>query len=1035
MKYTSHSTSEKSGNKKGKPFSSRIFFPMLFLTLIQLLTFLTVLILGGEFSYIKKYAYNTVIEKTTNRKNYVENMMNQKTSLVYETAKEVNDITNQILEEQNLTIDDLSLNKDLSKRILSDSAEPLIYLLRRNMVNDAFIVLDTGELYCDENNLKKAGIYIRDIDTAENSITNNQDLFMEAGNSEIAHSLGIALDYEWSLHMNMSDNEDNNFGFYFDTIGTARRKENVSAYHLGHWTGFSKISVSAQPSIKYTIPLILDDGTVYGVIGIGLMEKMIIQNMPSNDFFSESACYILGFDENNNGEYSIVLHSGPVFVKLVDSNTVISRKNKIKSDIYDFNPDAKTESIGSIQEMNIYNSGSPYKSQKWALISVADKSRILSIYTSLIKLFVISSLISTGFSILCALIINWRITKPVTVMINTLNSRTRVIKESGLNARSDELVYFSSSGIDEFDKLSEAINKLQNDVMEQSSRVSRIISMVDMGIGVFMYDFTSGSVFVGESLIKLFRPAGMEQEDKLISFSDFHKLVKTIDKEDKVCSNKIFTDSTTDFSGESISIEVFYTNPVNKTARWFKFNMMKDKSSVMGLVQDITKMVIEKKKIEYERDYDITTGLLNRRAYYNKIDEMFTNPKALKISAFIMIDLDNLKYVNDTYGHDFGDDYIKTAANIFKTFRDYGGVVARMSGDEFNVFLSGFDSKDEIRRIIASVRDRLSESYCILADGTHYKIRASGGISWYPDDSLSYELLIKYADFAMYTIKHSTKGDIAEFDISSYSKDAILITGIEEMNRIIDEQSIRYTFQSIVSAKTGEIYGYEALMRPQSDVLKSPLEFIRIARTGAKLYEIERLTWTLSLKNYREQIEKGNISRKSKIFINSLSNCLMKKEDILLLESENRDYLKNVVLEVLESDKANDEYITAKQEIVSRWGAKIALDDFGSGYNSEYALITINPNLIKIDRSIISGCDRDISRTSIISNLVQVARTKNILVLAEGVETYNEMRTVIECGVDLLQGYYLTRPLFEPLPINEKIVEEIKEINRKTVKK
>ena len=126
MKYTSHSTSEKSGNKKGKPFSSRIFFPMLFLTLIQLLTFLTVLILGGEFSYIKEYAYNTVIEKTTNRKNYVENMMNQKTSLVYETAKEVNDITNQILEEQNLTIDDLSLNKDLSKRILSDSAEPLI---------------------------------------------------------------------------------------------------------------------------------------------------------------------------------------------------------------------------------------------------------------------------------------------------------------------------------------------------------------------------------------------------------------------------------------------------------------------------------------------------------------------------------------------------------------------------------------------------------------------------------------------------------------------------------------------------------------------------------------------------------------------------------------------------------------------------------------------------------------------------------------------------------------------------------------------
>ncbi|MGN1036439.1 MAG: EAL domain-containing protein, partial [Ruminococcus sp.] len=775
-----------------------------------------------------------------------------------------------------------------------------------------------------------------------------------------------------------------------------------------------------------------DDGTVYGVLGIGLMEKIILKNMPSNDFFSECACYILGLDDDNDGEYSVVMHSGAVFTKLVDENTVISKENKVKGDIYNFNPDGKIKSVGNIQQMNIYTSDSPYKNQKWALISIAEKSKVLNIYTTLIKLFVISSIISMVFSTLCAVIINRSITNPVARMIQTLNERTL---KSSFNEKTSQIVSFSSSGIDEVDKLGEAIKKLQVTVVEQASRVSRIISMVDMGIGVFMYDCITKDVFVGESLIKLFRVPDIEQEDKIISFDDFRNFIKIIDREDKICSHEIFSEPHNDDTyGESISIEVFYKNPENKTARWFKFTLMRDKSNVLGLVQDITKIVIEKKKIEYERDYDITTGLLNRRAYYNKIDEMFANPRALKVSAFIMWDLDNLKYVNDTYGHDFGDDYIKTAANIFKTFRDYGGVVARMSGDEFNVFLSGFDSKDEIRKIISEVRDKLNESYCILADGTHYKIRASGGISWYPDDSPSYELLIKYADFAMYTIKHSTKGNIAEFNISLYSKDSILITGIEEMNRIIDEQSIKYSFQSIVSAKTGEIYGYEALMRPQSAVLKSPLEFIRIARTGAKLYEIERLTWVLSLKNYREQIEKGNISPDKKIFINSLSNCLMKKEDISVLESENGQYLKNIVLEVLESDKTNDEYIKEKQKIVARWGAKIALDDFGSGYNSEYALITINPNLIKIDRSIISGCDRDISRTSIITNLVQIAKTKNIMVLAEGVETYNEMRTVIECGVDLLQGYYLTRPLFEPIPIDEKIVGEIRDINKKTGK-
>jgi len=1030
MKHTSKkSASEKSYSKKSRPLSWKIFLPMIFLAILQLSTFLTVLILGGEFSYIKNYAYNVLVEKTENRKSYVESMFNQKTSLIYETADEINEITKKILDEKKLSSDDITRDKELGRQILSDSAESLIYLLRRNMVNDAFIILDTGELYCDDSSVRKAGIYIRDLDTSENNVSNNQDLLMEMGNSETAHNLGIALDYEWSLHMNITESENNNFSFYFDTIETARKNKNTSIYNLGHWTDFSKISSSAQSSIKYTVPLMLENGDVYGVIGIGLMEKIILKNMPSNDFFSESACYILGFDEENNGEYSILLHSGPVFGKLVDSDTVINKDKKVKADIYDFNPDGDIKSVGSIQEMNVYNSGSFYKNQKWALISVADRDKILNIYTTLIKLFLISSIVSIGFSIIFSIIINIRIANPVAKMINTLNRR--IINQPGINEKYDKLVDFSSSGIDEIDKLGEAIKRLQINVMEQASRVSKIISMVDMGIGVFMYDCSNETVFVCESLIKLFRFEGFRQEDTVVSFDSFKDFIHTVDKEDIICSNKIFRSSASDVPNQ-ISIEIFYTNPINKMARWFRFNLTRDKSNVLGLVQDITKMVIEKKKIEYERDYDITTGLLNRRAYYNKIDEMFTNPKALKISAFIMMDLDNLKYVNDTYGHDFGDDYIKTAANVFKTFRDYGGVVARMSGDEFNVFLSGFDSKDEIRKIIFSVREKLKESYCILADGTHYKIRASGGISWYPDDSLSYELLIKYADFAMYTIKHSTKGNIAEFDISSYSKDSILITGIEEMNRIIDEKSIKYTFQSIVSAKTGQIYGYEALMRPQSDVLKSPLEFIRIARTGAKLYEIESLTWTLSLKNYREQIQKGNISPNTKIFINSLSNCLMKKQDIEFMEAENKEYMKNIVLEVLESDKANDEYIREKKKIASRWGAKIALDDFGSGYNSEYALITINPDIIKIDRSIITGCDRDISRMSIISNLVQIAKTKNILVLAEGVETYNEMKTVIECGVDLLQGYYLNRPLFEPAPLSEKLVNEIRLLNNRT---
>lgn len=403
-----------------------------------------------------------------------------------------------------------------------------------------------------------------------------------------------------------------------------------------------------------------------------------------------------------------------------------------------------------------------------------------------------------------------------------------------------------------------------------------------------------------------------------------------------------------------------------------------------------------------------------------------------KTAAFIMLDIDNLKYVNDTYGHDFGDDYITATANVLKNFKFSGGVVARMSGDEFNVFLYGFDSRDEIRKVIRDVRERLEKSFCILSDGTHYKLRASGGVSWYPDDSMSYEMLIRFADFAMYTIKHSTKGNIAEFDMSAYTKDSILITGVEEMNRIIDTESIKYAFQSIISVKTGKAYGYEALMRPQSDVFKAPLDLIRIAKTSAKLYEIERLTWKLALRTLHKHMENDVISHDAKIFINSVSNYVMREKDLKTIESENKDILSNVVLEVLESEETNIDYVKRKQRWVKKFGGMTALDDFGSGYNSEYALITLQPDIIKIDRSIISGCDQDEGKADIITKLVQISSSKNILVIAEGVETYGEMETVIKCGVDLLQGYYFGKPSFDPPTVSPETTADILRIAEKT---
>lgn len=1008
---------DKKRKKKVTSFSTKLFIPMLILSAMQAVTLFGTLYISGEFESVRQYSYDMLIEKTGNRKNYIENMFVKNIPEVYQANIGITAIAEQILKEKGQSIDEIKTDKSLSKEIISEATQRLIYLLRVSEANDAFLILDTGELYNRDGLENKSCVYIRDLDTTSSGKSNKDDLLLEAGSSDAAQKYNIALDYEWSAHINVGecDSEDA-LDFYHTTIHTAV-ENNINLSSLGYWSNFSRISESALPSIKYTLPLISSDGKIYGVMGIGFLSKTILKSMPSNDSFNGNACYVVGADFNGNNNYSVLVNYGSLFSRLVEDTDSIYMDGTDETTIYNIGKKSDEESIGNIQLMKLYGNDSPYVNQQWALISIVEKGRTISVYTRLINMLVISTVVSVLATVIIALFIDKIVTNPVHKIANELK-----------NQHDDEIIRFSPSGIAEVDTLTEAIEKLQVNISEYSSRVSKIISMVNMGIGVFMCNLETGTVYVGESLIKLFELKCLPIEDITLNFETFKGYLSDFDPQNKVCGNSIFSPES-NVVNEQIEIRCF--DEKRNITKWYEFTMKKDGTNILALVQDITTSILEKKKIEYERDYDLTTGLLNRRAYYNRIDELFNKREELKTAAFIMFDLDNLKYVNDTYGHDFGDDYIKTAANVLKGFRDFDGVVARLSGDEFNVFLYGFDSKEDIRKAVRIIRNRFEGSYCILADGSHYKIRASAGVSWYPDDSDSYEMLIKYADFAMYTVKHSTKGNIAEFDVNSYSKDSILVTGVEEMNSIIDEQRIKYAFQPIISAHDGSVYGYEALMRPQSQTLRSPMEFIRIARTGAKLNDVERMTWTLALRAFRKQIEQGRISKDTKVFVNSLSNCTLKEKDIKIIESENAGILKNIVLEILESEQANVEYTNNKKARMRKWGGMIALDDFGSGYNSEHALITHEPDLIKIDRAIISGCDSDVSRKNIIHNLVKISKANNIIVLAEGVETSGELQTVIECGVDLLQGYYFARPVFEPVPLDKERVDEIIRYNKR----
>ena len=1008
------STPPQRGKRKLK-LIVRLMIPMMLLVVLQLATFFGILIIGGEFSFVEQYAYNNLIDKTESRKSYIENEMLQKMPFVQEYSERINTIVSGILAEENLTISDLQTERVLSNRILESSVEPLVELLRRSVVNDVYIILETGDLYAEdgEHTNEKAALYLRDLDAMTDA--GYEDLLMEIGLSSISQKYSIILDSGWSLHFTPNPDDPENSGFYYETMASSTEHRRLGIANLGLWSGFSKHSNNASASMKFTMPLISADGTVYGVVGIGLTESSVQMILPTNEFTNETACYVLA-REVRNGQFDVITHSGSAYYRHVGDQRILQRLDSPADSIYEFTSSAMSEGLmGSVQYISLYSQWNPHRSEKWALISLADSESLLSPLTSLIRMLVIAAIVSVVVSALVVVLASRTIARPMTKAVKTMNA----------SRASNQVIHFEPTHIEELDEMTDAITQLQINVQDFASQVSQMIRIADVGLGTFMYDREDDTVFVGQSLLRLLHVATDSDEDVMMTRRDFMNDIISEETRQAIIEGLSYVPEREE---EDYSREYSITDE-DGTTRWMRLNLIYNTNKSIGVLQDITDSMMEKKRIEYERDYDGTTGLLNRHAYYHRLAELFHEPENLKVAAILMLDLDNLKYVNDTYGHDFGDDYIKTAATALKKFQQYGGVVSRLSGDEFNVCLFGFNSKEEIRDIVTEVREKLLQSACLLADGTHFKVRASMGIAWYPDDAKSYELLMKYADFAMYTIKHSKKGGIAEFDMNAYSMDSVLLTGVEEMNRIIDERSVRYAFQSIALAKTGEIYGYEALMRPQSHIFQTQIELMRTAKTGAKTYEMERLTWLKSLEDFQTQIEAGHIPDGSRVFVNSIANCVLEPEDMAVVEQRYPHLLSRVVLELVESESANVDHVTRKTNRMKVWNAKVALDDFGINYNSEFVLMTIKPHIIKIDRSIISGCDKDVSRRGIINNLVKMAHAKDILVLAGGVETEDEMRAVIGCGVDLLQGYYINRPLFEPEPPAPEVVELMKKLS------
>jgi EAL domain-containing protein (putative c-di-GMP-specific phosphodiesterase class I) len=245
---------------------------------------------------------------------------------------------------------------------------------------------------------------------------------------------------------------------------------------------------------------------------------------------------------------------------------------------------------------------------------------------------------------------------------------------------------------------------------------------------------------------------------------------------------------------------------------------------------------------------------------------------------------------------------------------------------------------------------------------------------------------------------------------------------------MLDNRLVRYAFQVIVDVNTAKVYGYEMLMRPTMPELANPTDVLNLAKIHSKLHVIENITWFAAMKAYVEQVEKGSIPYNTKVFINSVGGVVLSDNELNEFYERFYDYVKNLVIEITETEQ-NDELSSKKKGNRRRLKAMLALDDYGTGYNGGFALLLFQPNIIKVDINIVHGVDRDSDRLNLLKNIIQYARQRNIRVFAEGVGSRDELKTVIEWGVDVVQGHYLATPVLTPKGIPAKLIKEIESLN------
>ncbi|MBF0193543.1 MAG: ammonium transporter [Magnetococcales bacterium] len=457
------------------------------------------------------------------------------------------------------------------------------------------------------------------------------------------------------------------------------------------------------------------------------------------------------------------------------------------------------------------------------------------------------------------------------------------------------------------------------------------------------------------------------------------------------------------------------------TPLWVSISTVKDEQNTpqnrIAILTDLSEQKEREETIWRHANFDQLTNLPNRRLFQDRLDQALWQASRIeKQIGLFFIDLDRFKLVNDTLGHQAGDELLKVVSDrLQKTVRTYD-TVSRLGGDEFTVIIQNFNNSSELRKIAQHIISTTEQP--IVLEAGEVSVSASVGIAIFPDDAENSQELIRSADMALYQAKDSGRNTFHYFTQELNQKLLKQVSLEKKLRNAINNNELFMVYQAQIKPKNGQVLSSEALVRwhtKNGDIIL-PNKFIPLAEESGLIIPLGSYVIRAVCKDIRNWLDQGykvpqiaiNASAKQFHFEHGLP------DQIEMICREEKVPISQISIEITENSiMSNQKQSVEVLEQLSKMGISISLDDFGTGYSSLSRLKKLPISEVKIDRHFVSSIPHDKENSALVTAIVQMAHALDLEVVAEGVESQAQLDFLQKLGCEKTQGYFLGGPMPE----------------------